>query len=133
MGVSRRNLRSIARNTGHKFACSAEHIAALAYLNGIKVVRADILNLKFEIDLFNIDRNINVLTMCKNNLLWNMDAYTPFYLCSANLTVTFGIHEFHLKNRVNFLGKSSFEVELMDNEKRIWTGKYIENEMLVIY
>lgn len=66
MGVSRRNLRSIARNIGHKFAYSAEYIAALAYRNDIEIVRADILNLMFEIDLFNSERNINLLDSVVN-------------------------------------------------------------------
>lgn len=133
MSVSRRNLHSIARNIGHKFAYSAEHIAALAYSNGIEIVRADILNLMFEIDLFNIERNIKLLEMCKRNLLRNMEAYKPFYLCSAKLMARFGIHEFYLKNGMNHIVKSSYEIELMDNEKRIWKGKYIKSDVFLAY
>lgn len=112
MRCSRRNLHSIARNIAHKFAFSADYVELLAFVNNIKVLHADILNLKFEPELFNIDRNLNLLEFCKDNLLQNMEAYAPFYLCSAYLTATFG-------NNVN-----CYLVELVDNENRIWKGEY---------
>ena len=101
MGVSRRNLHSIARNIAHKCVCSAEYIAEQALINDIKIVRADLINLKFELELFNIERNINVLKLCKDNLLRNMEAYTPFYLFSAKLVVTFDNCEKNIKIFIN--------------------------------
>lgn len=118
MGVSRRNLHSIARNTAHKFAFSADYIVQLAFIYNVKIVRADIINLEFELELFNIERNIHLLKLCKDNLLLNMKTYAPFYLCSANLTVTYSNDE------------SSYEVKLVDNENRIWKGEYIDNNLL---
>lgn len=117
MRVSRRNLHSIARNIGHKLSVSADYIAWLAFVNNIKIVYADIINLEFELELFNIERNINLLKLCKSNLLYNMEAYAPFYLCSANLTITYGNE------------KNCYEVKLVDNENRIWKGKYIDNNL----
>lgn len=130
MGVSRRNLHSIARNIAHKFAVSADYIAQLAFVNGIKVVYADILNLKFEPELFNIDRNLNLLNFCKENLLQNMEAYAPFYLCSANLTITFVSYESNSKKHYQIMSKNCYEVEIIDNENRIWKGKYIDGILL---
>lgn len=129
MGVSRRNLHSIARNIAHKFAYSADYIARIAWANDIKVIHADIINLKFELEIFNIERNINLLKLCKDNLLYNMEAYAPFYLNSAKLTMTFDSYVRSAK-KYQSISKYWYQVELIDNENRIWKGKYLGDNLL---
>lgn len=120
---NRRNLKNYARGLAHKFACSAEHFAWLAYTHKSPRVTIDLITMDIEPPLFDIDRNRNLAHMCRVGLLGNIRLLAPpATVVAAVLIADFGIDDYREGEPYPTVGTTVFTVTLTDERGRDWSN-----------
>jgi hypothetical protein len=113
------------------FACSSQHYAWLAHLHRIPLVTIDILELRIEPTEFDIERNRNLVGMCRRMLCRNAEQLTPpGTVDAAVLFVNFGIEDY-VEDSCASLGRSTFSVVLTDDRGKEWRVDHTEQRVLV--
>ncbi len=122
--LSRRYLKSFAFGTAHKFATSAAHYAWLAHHYGITRITIDLLAPSIEPAEFDIRRNRILASHCRDSLLRNVKRLKPpGAVTAATLIAEFGIHEYGVDDRFEWIGPSTFTVVLTDDRGKEWRGE----------
>lgn len=85
--MSLRRLNGVAYSIAHKFAASAEFFIGLAVSHRVSRVEADLLTMSVRPAEFAIERNLNLLRLCKENLLKQMRRFPAAHLVRAQLVL----------------------------------------------
>lgn len=131
--LGRKYIKGFANGIAHKFACSAEHYAWLAYHHQIPKVTIDLLALRIEPAEFDIERNRILAGMCQRTLLRNAEQLAPpGAVVSAILSAHFGIDDYAEDGRIAAIGRSVFTAILTDDQGKEWRVDHALKRMLAI-
>ncbi|WP_027389310.1 hypothetical protein [Chrysiogenes arsenatis] len=127
--LNRRYIKSFASGLANMFAGSALHYAWLALHHQIRAVTIDLLELRIEPTVFDIERNRILAGMCRDLLLRNIRRLaSPGAVVAAKLSAHFGI-DTYIEGVWPSIGMSTFIVELTDDRGKVWRIEYVEKRL----
>jgi hypothetical protein len=85
--MSLRRLNGVAYSIAHKFAASAEFFIGLAVSHTVSRGEADLLTISVRPADFAIERNLNLLCLCRESLLTQMRRFPAVRLVRAHLVL----------------------------------------------
>jgi len=130
-----KKLMGFAFNIAQKFACSAEHFAAIACLNNEPVVEINLMSGEITPGIFNIERNRILVSYCMDNLQYIIKTVNPVDLNTAMLVCRFGIEKNIFNKAISnqLIADSIFTVTLIDDKNRKWKGCEINRLQMLSY
>ena len=130
--LGRKHIKSFASGIAHRFACSAQHYAWLAYQHRLLTVTIDLLELRIEPAEFDIERNRILAGMCQRTLFRNAGQLAPpGAVVTAVLSAHFGIDDHSEDGRSASIGRSVFTAILTDDRGKEWRVDHAEERMLI--
>jgi hypothetical protein len=127
--MSLRRLNGIAYSIAHKFAASAEFFIGLAVSHKVARVEADLLAISVHPADFSIERNLNLLRLCRESLLDQLKRFPTVHLVRAQLVVELDLAAVEHKPDGNLSVPARITALIGDDCGRAWSGT-IENRAL---
>lgn len=121
--MRKKELNGIAASIAHKFASSAEHFAYLAAQHHCARVAIDLITGIIHPDLFNIDRNQHLVTLCAKNL---RTLTAPDTLAQAQL-----VAHFDSTPQDTMMACGTFTLKLVTTAGQEASGQYENRPQLV--
>jgi hypothetical protein len=120
--MSLRSLNGFAYGIAYKFSASAEFFVGMAVAHSVSRVEADLLAMSVHPDEFAIERNLNLLRMCRDNLLELMRRFPAVHLARAQLVL--GLDPTTAEHRPNgsLLVPAQITVLIEGDNGSTWSG-----------
>ncbi len=120
--MSLRRLNGVAYSIAHKFAASAEFFIGLAISHTVSRVEVDLLTMSVQPADFTIERNLNLLRLCKESLLTQMRRFPAVRLVRAQLVLELDPAAAEHKPDDTLSVPVRITALIEDNSGRTWSG-----------